>query len=80
MKVCPAGAITRNSKGVILIDPDQCVGCGLCVEYCPEHLVFMDTDTDKAVKCDMCDGDPQCVAACPTGALELILSGGNYDK
>ena len=77
MNVCPAGAITRNDRGVVLIDQERCIGCRLCVEFCPEHLVSMDPDTDKAVKCDMCSNDPECVKACPTGALEFIERGEN---
>jgi len=80
MTACPAGAIIRNRAGVVIIDSDQCVGCGLCTKYCPEHLVAMDPDTGKAVKCDLCGKDPECVKACPTGALELIIPGGDHDK
>ena len=61
----------RTTEGVVQIDADQCIGCGLCVQYCPVDMVHLDPDTKKAVKCELCQGDPACVAACPTGALEL---------
>lgn len=76
MNVCPVKAIMRNDMGIVLIDEEKCIGCNLCVEFCPENLVSMDPDTGKAVKCDMCHGDPECVKACPTGALELVEKGG----
>lgn len=32
----------------VYIDEDECIGCGSCVEICPE-VFEMDSDTDKAV-------------------------------
>jgi Fe-S-cluster-containing hydrogenase component 2 len=57
---------------VVQIDANQCIGCALCVQYCPVDMVHLDPDTKKAVKCELCQGDPACVAACPTGALEFV--------
>lgn len=79
MNVCPANAYSRNDAGVVLIDENRCVGCGLCVQFCPEGMVKLDLETKKAVKCDTCMGDPLCVSACPTGALEWI-NGGEKDE
>lgn len=79
MNVCPANAYSRNEAGVVIIDEKRCVGCGLCVDFCPEGMVAMDPESEKAVKCDLCGGDPLCVAACPTHALEFI-NGGETDE
>jgi Fe-S-cluster-containing hydrogenase component 2 len=35
-------------------------------------MIAVDPDVKKSVKCDLCAGAPRCVAACPTGALELF--------
>lgn len=72
MTVCPVEAIHRNDEGIVCIDQDRCIGCGTCVRYCPIGMVFLDPGTRKAYKCELCQGDPLCVAACPTGALELV--------
>ncbi|MFZ7128420.1 MAG: 4Fe-4S dicluster domain-containing protein [Desulfobacterales bacterium] len=70
--VCPTNAIRRNeTTGAWVVDPETCIGCGLCVRYCPVGMARLDPDTGKSVKCDLCGGEPACVAACPTGALEL---------
>lgn len=70
--VCPVGAIRRNPQsGAMVIDHDTCVGCNLCHRYCPIGVVGVDPEIKKSVKCDLCDGRPRCVAACPAGALEL---------
>lgn len=75
MNACPANAIHRNDAGILCIDPDKCISCGLCVQYCPIGMVALDPDTQKAVKCELCQGDPLCVKACPTYALELFYRG-----
>ena len=72
MTVCPAKAITRDDDGVVKIDTDRCIGCGLCAEYCPIDMVALSPDTQKAIKCELCRGETPCVAACPTGALQLV--------
>jgi Fe-S-cluster-containing hydrogenase component 2 len=72
MQVCPVGAITQTRDGIVSIDTETCVGCGLCSKYCPMDMIHLDPDTKKAVKCELCQGEPACVAACPTGALEWV--------
>lgn len=72
MQVCPVDAITQTRDGIVSIDTEICVGCGLCGKYCPVDMIHLDPDTRKAVKCELCHGEPACVAACPTGALEWV--------
>ncbi len=41
---------------------------GLCVTACPQYpnsAVRVIPATKKAIKCDLCGGDPQCVKFCP---------------
>ncbi|MDX2440134.1 MAG: 4Fe-4S dicluster domain-containing protein [Desulfobacterales bacterium] len=72
MNVCPVKAINRSDEGIVAIDPDKCIGCGLCAQYCPIEMIFINPETKKAYKCELCQGEPLCVEACPTGALELV--------
>jgi anaerobic carbon-monoxide dehydrogenase iron sulfur subunit len=74
-KVCPTKAISRNeATGAIVIDHQKCIGCKNepCREYCPIKIIYVDHVLKKAFKCDLCNGSPRCVKACPTGALELV--------
>ena len=72
--VCPVKAISRDAQtGALLVDHAKCVACGLCARYCPIGMAQVDPELKKSVKCDLCGGSPACVAACPTGALQLAL-------
>ncbi len=68
--VCPRHATYRNySTGAMEVDANRCIGCMSCVAACPFGATFLDRETGKILKCDLCDGDPTCVKVCPTGAL-----------
>ena len=79
MQVCPIEAIHRDSNGTVIINEEKCSGCGLCAEACQIGMVLFDRKKKVARKCDLCDGDPECVKYCPTGALEKIVLGGEAD-
>jgi Fe-S-cluster-containing dehydrogenase component len=73
--VCPAGAVSLwDTIGAVVIDPDVCTGCGLCARYCPLGVIRVEPGRG-ARKCHLCGGDPACVKACPTGALEKVVVG-----
>jgi len=70
--VCPMRAIKRDDKtGALLIDKDLCVGCKLCVMFCPLGGVAIGKNRE-ILKCDLCGGDPLCVKFCIPGALQYI--------
>ncbi len=68
MKACPNGALSKSKDGIVRMDKRLCVNCGLCIAACPEGAPFRAPD-GEVVKCDLCDGEPACVEACPHGAL-----------
>lgn len=81
MLVCPTGAIGVDSAtGARVVDEEKCNGCGLCVKACFLGMIKLNPDTKKALKCDLCDGDPQCVKYCPQNALkyEKTKKGAQY--
>jgi len=71
-EICPTGAITRDeATGIVKVSKDKCDGCRMCEEACPFGVIFFSEQEQKAVKCELCDGDPQCVSFCVTKALEF---------
>jgi Fe-S-cluster-containing dehydrogenase component len=72
MAACPAQALQRDPLSqAIVVDRESCIGCGTCVSACPYGSVYLDEIRRVAAKCDLCDGDPQCVQACMSQALHF---------
>jgi len=72
MEACPENAISRHPDGYMVIDYDKCTSCKLCIPACPFHAMFWNPITEVPIKCELCHGaSPQCVEACPTGALTI---------
>ncbi len=73
---CPSRAITQRDDGVVLIDPDHCLGCGYCSWTCPYSAPRLHAELGIMTKCTFCADDldagrePACVAACPVRALD----------
>ncbi len=67
------GAITLNEHtGAWIVDVEECIGCSDCVEACSFGGIVFDEELGVPLKCDLCGGEPECVAMCPTGALQLV--------
>ena len=79
--VCPTGAsYKREEDGIVLVDEDKCIGCGLCAWSCAYGAREMDQAAGVMKKCTLCvdriyneqleeiDRQPACVRTCPAGA------------
>lgn len=79
--VCPTGAsYKRASDGIVLVDEEKCIGCGLCAWACPYGAREMDLAAGVMKKCTLCvdriynetfeevDRVPACVRTCPANA------------
>lgn len=47
--VCPSGAITMVARKAVIDDP-LCIGCGRCVDRCPENIMWMTKRNEPLVK------------------------------
>ena len=69
---CSLNLIKLDDKlGVIKIDEEKCTGCGSCIEVCPIGAITLDPKDNKALKCDLCGGEPVCIEYCPAKVLDL---------
>ena len=82
--VCPTGASYKRAEdGIVLVNEDACIGCGLCAWACPYGAREMDAAARVMKKCTLCvdriynenlpeeDRVPACVRTCPSNALHF---------
>ncbi len=67
---CRSGALSRHHQsGAIIVDPQECSGCSLCIEACPYGAISLDSEGGTALVCDLCGGSPRCVELCMNHTL-----------
>lgn len=72
---CPTHAMYKELDGMVLIDPEKCVGCRYCEWACPYGAPQYNHHSGIMQKCDFCrdyvlEGkQPVCVSSCPMRAL-----------
>ncbi|MFP4529085.1 MAG: 4Fe-4S dicluster domain-containing protein [Candidatus Kapaibacterium sp.] len=74
---CPTGAShISDMGGIVLVDPEKCIGCKACLAACPYHVRYVHPE-GYAAKCTFCDHrvkegkDPACVSVCPTYCMHF---------
>ncbi len=73
MSICPVKAISRDRElDYVKIDYDGCIGCRTCVAVCPFGAMGFDVIDKKVFKCNLCDGEPQCVRFCEVKAIDYV--------
>jgi sulfite dehydrogenase (quinone) subunit SoeB len=77
---CLGASYKRAEDGIVLVNPDTCIGCQLCAWACPYGARELDADEGVMKKCTLCvdriynenlpeaDRVPACVATCPSSA------------
>lgn len=71
--ICPVKAISRDEVlNRVVVDQTKCIGCRSCVSVCPFGAMNFNVIDRKVFKCDLCDGDPQCVRFCEVKAVDYV--------
>ena len=80
-QACPkkdAAMCIDPKLGIAYIEPQACIGCGLCIRACPFEpkriQLNLDRPRPRAIKCDLCRTRPEgpaCVEYCQVCCLAL---------
>ncbi|MBT3180400.1 MAG: 4Fe-4S dicluster domain-containing protein [Candidatus Marinimicrobia bacterium] len=74
VRCCPTEASHIVEGGIVLVDADQCIGCGACIESCPYDARYIHPE-GHVDKCTFCihrvekGQNPACVDVCPTTCM-----------
>ena len=66
----PEGAQRSNYRAVI--DPEECISCGVCQERCPVDAIADDENGKSKVERANCIGCGVCVIGCVSDAIEMM--------
>ena len=73
VEVCPTKACYKDLENQrVVIDKNKCIGCKTCIVACPFGAPLFDSVERVSIKCDYCDGDPQCVRFCEAKAITYV--------
>lgn len=56
-----------------VIEVEECVGCGICVDVCPQEVLELADGVVEVGNEDACVGCGDCVEECPMGAIPEIV-------
>ena len=68
-KTCKCGVCYKASE-LYYIDPDECIGCGECIDACPEDAIEGKDGYIHIIDQDLCEQCGKCVAACDEGCIK----------
>jgi len=58
---------------VVSRNEELCLGCGVCVKMCPQHILYLDdsASTVRVSEPGKCDRKRGCERVCPAGAIKI---------
>lgn len=54
----------------VIVDVEQCIGCGMCEEVCPSEAILVIREIAEVDE-ELCDDCGTCIEECPEGTLAL---------
>ena len=68
-KTCKCGKCYKAAE-LYYIDPDECQGCGECIDACPEDAIEGKDGFIHIIDQDLCEQCGKCVASCDEGCIK----------
>jgi Pyruvate/2-oxoacid:ferredoxin oxidoreductase delta subunit len=62
----------QRSNYRAVVNPDECIACGLCIDRCPVNAIANDQDDKALVERPKCIGCGVCVIGCASDAIEMV--------
>lgn len=62
----------ERPRPVALIDPQQCIGCTLCIQACPVDAIVGASKQMHIVLTEWCTGCDLCIPPCPVDCISMI--------
>ena len=50
MAFCPKKALALDAEDKAVHDPEKCVACGLCTQYCPDLAIELEGKPGRAAE------------------------------
>lgn len=70
IKVCESNAISKDSSGNIVVNPELCVGCGKCQAVCPNGVIrLIPANARLVVACNSKDKGAEVRQKCDFGCI-----------
>lgn len=66
--------MVKEVEKVVVIDEQLCIGCGDCVELCPQKILYIDEEDGicRVTDHNKCDRLRGCERICPTEAIKIV--------
>lgn len=77
LKGCPLKCLwcqnpeSQDSQPLLLFTAEKCMGCGSCVEVCPNEAIKLLDNISKTDR-ERCTGKGECVSVCPNDARRIV--------
>ena len=66
------GVGIEKPKAIAVIDPQECIGCTLCIQACPVDAIMGAAKQLHAVIASECTGCELCLKPCPVECIHMV--------
>ena len=71
-KISGAAEGPQRSNYRAVVDPEECISCGVCIDRCPVDAIANDENDKARVDRPKCIGCGVCVIGCASDAIEMV--------